>query len=200
MERLTKRYIPNDEKSGISGIKVFESENKISLVKVLSGEYLYPAIEKLAAYEDLEERLHKIFGEESTFSLADVIDALEMKLSEPDKKHPVNARILTYEEANKWQEYKDLEEQGLLVRLPDDLSKKVYRITYEYTECSKFGETVIDCENYNCNCDCDSEKKFYIVENNLQFMLFCNYYNELGKTVFLTREEAEKKLEEMKNE
>lgn len=96
--------------------------------------------------------------------------------------------------------YEDLEEQGLLVRLPDDLFKKVYRITYEYTECSKFGETVIDCENYNCNCDCDSEKKFYIVENNLQFMLFCNYYNELDKTVFLTREEAAKKLEEMKND
>lgn len=94
--------------------------------------------------------------------------------------------------------YEDLEEQGLLVKLPDDLFKKVYRITYKYTECSKFGETVIDCENYNCNCDCDSEKKFYIVENNLQFMLFCNYYNELDKTVFLTREEAVKKLEEMK--
>ena len=99
--------------------------------------------------------------------------------------------------AEKLATYEDLEEQGLLVKLPDDLFKKVYRITYEYTECSKFGETVIDCENYNCNCDCDSEKKFYIVENNLQFMLFCNYYNELDKTVFLTREEAVKKLEEM---
>lgn len=107
---------------------------------------------------------------------------------------PFADKILT-----KLADYEDLEEQGLLVRLPDDLFKKVYRITYEYTECSKFGETVIDCENYNCNCDCDSEKKFYIVENNLQFMLFCNYYNELDKTVFLTREEAEKKLEEMKN-
>lgn len=108
-----------------------------------------------------------------------------------------------HEQLAKWLEelksYKDLEKQGLLVKLPDDLFKKVYRITYEYTECSKFGETVIDCENYNCNCDCDSEKKFYIVENNLQFMLFCNYYNELDKTVFLTREEAEKKLEGMKN-
>ena len=145
MERLTERYVPNDEKKGITGINVFESENKIPLVKVLSGEYLYPAIEKLADYEDLEEK-------------------------------------------------------GWLVRLPDDLFKKVYRITYEYTECSKFGETVIDCENYNCNCDCDSEKKFYIVENNLQFMLFCNYYNELDKTVFLTREEAEKKLKEIQND
>lgn len=108
---------------------------------------------------------------------------------------PFADKILT-----KLADYEDLEEQGLLVRLPDDLFKKVYRITYEYTECSKFGETVIDCENYNCNCDCDSEKKFYIVENNLQFMLFCNYYNELDKTVFLTREEAVKKLEELKNE
>lgn len=94
--------------------------------------------------------------------------------------------------------FKEAEEQGLLVRFPDDLFKKVYRITYEYTECSKFGETVIDCENYNCNCDCDSEKKFYIVENNLQLMLFFDYYNKLGKTVFLTREEAAKKLEEIK--
>ena len=56
MERLTERYIPNDEKKGIAGIKVFESENKIPLVKILSGEYLYPAIEKLAEYEDLEEQ------------------------------------------------------------------------------------------------------------------------------------------------
>lgn len=96
--------------------------------------------------------------------------------------------------------YEDLEEQGLLVRLPDDLKKKVYRITYEYTECSNFGETKNNCENYNCNRDCDSQKRFYIVENRLEFMLFCNYYHELGKTVFLTREEAEKKLEEIQNE
>ena len=44
MERLTERYVPNNEKSGISGIKVFESEDKIPLVKLLSGEYLYSAI------------------------------------------------------------------------------------------------------------------------------------------------------------
>ena len=37
MERLTERYIPNDEKKGIAGIKVFESENKTPLVKVLSS-------------------------------------------------------------------------------------------------------------------------------------------------------------------
>lgn len=106
---------------------------------------------------------------------------------------PFAEKVLT-----KLADYEDAEEQGLLVRLPDDLSKEVYRITYEYTECSEYGEKNIDCENYNCKCECDSKKKFYIVKNSLRFMLFCNYYDELGKTVFLTREEAEKKLEEMK--
>ncbi len=198
MERLTERYVPNDEKKGIAGIKVFESENKIPLVKVLSGEYLYPAIEKLAAYEDLEERLHKIFGEESTFSLTDVIDTLEMELSEPDKKHPVNARILTYEEANKWQEYKDLEEQGLLVRLPDDLNRVLYQVNYRWTQCTEYGEENNKCEIYDCKCECDSRKEYYIAEIDLQYIPIGNYYDRLGKFLFLTREEAEKKLEEMK--
>ena len=117
MERLTERY-----KDSIANV-VLIRECGDKLCKDICDDIecdcskceLEKALEKLADYEDLEERLHKIFGEKSAFSLADVIDALEMKLSEPDKKHPVNARILTYEEANKWQEYKDLEEQGLLV-------------------------------------------------------------------------------------
>lgn len=190
MERLTERYVPNNEKKGIAGIKVFESENKIPLVKVLSGEYLYPAIEKLADYEGLEERLHKIFGEESTFSLADVIDALEMKLSEPDKKHPVNARILTYEEANKWQEYKDLEEQGLLVRLPCKVGDTVYVPIRNFV--SELRITLVSVDT--------NEMAMYfswLLNSGIYPNLdgFPGY--ELGKTVFLTREEAEKKLEEM---
>ena len=196
MERLTERYVPNNEKKGIAGIKVFESENKTPLVKVLSGEYLYPAIEKLADYEELEERLHKIFGEESTFSLADVIDALEMKLSEPDKKHPVNARILTYEEANKWQEYKDLEEQGLLVRLPCKVGDMVWDIDAGCPEPYKITAFSYGC-HYLVEFGCDDEITFYYTSCRGQtvgaFLL-----SELGKTVFVTKAEAEKKLEEMK--
>nr|DAH78147.1 MAG TPA: hypothetical protein [Caudoviricetes sp.] len=212
MERLTERYVPNNEKKGIAGIKVFESENKTPLVKVLSGEYLYPAIEKLADYEELEERLHKIFGEESTFSLADVIDALEMKLSEPDKKHPVNARILTYEEANKWQEYKDLEEQGLLVRLPckEAYSKSgdfVYLIyDYEIVECVHCG-LGIDPLSGRVYITLAADEKIFPYRNpdpeqDLDPTDWCTNVtdaeaSELGKTVFFTREEVEKKLKEM---
>lgn len=155
--------------------------------------------EKLATYEDLEERLHKIFGEESIFSPADVIDTLEMELSEPDKKHPVNARILTYEEANKWQEYKDLEEQGLLVRLPFKLCrlKKIYYfveidiekdIMPEDIICEAIAEEFI-IDRYDIVIKCITG-----VWSDYEYLLAKN----MGKSVFLTREEAEKKLEEMK--
>ena len=177
------------------------------MVKQDNGEYIpvywdednFKAIKKLADYEDLEERLHKIFGEESTFSIADVIDALEMKLSEPDKKHPVNARILTYEEVNKWQEYKDLEEQGLLVRLPDDLSRVLYQVNYRW-KCTEYGEENDKCEIYDCKCECDIRKEYYIAEVELQCIPIKSYYNCLGEFLFFTREAAEKKLEEMKND
>lgn len=145
MERLTERYIPNDEKKGIAGIKVFESEKTIPLVKVLSGEYLYPAIEKLATYEDLEE-------------------------------------------------------QGLLVRLPGDLNRVLYQINYRWTECTEYGEENNKCEIYDCKYECDSRKEYYIAEVDLQYIPIKSYYNCLGEFVFLTREEAEKKLEELKNE
>lgn len=194
MERLTERYVPNNEKKGIAGIKVFESENKTPLVKVLSGEYLYPAIEKFADYEELEERLHKIFGEESTFSLADVIDALEMKLSEPDKKHPVNARILTYEEANKWQEYKDLEEQGLLVRLPCKVGDTAYRVNAGAKQPiipMTVSEIHFLCYKNERAVRFDAIGKEDMGES-------CYRLEDIGRIVFLTHEEAEKKLEEMK--
>lgn len=162
-------------------------------------------LEELKSYKDLEERLHKIFGEESTFSLTDVIDTLETKLSEPDKKHPVNARILTYEETDKWQEYKNLEEQGLLVRLPckvgDDVyiipSPTVYRLNIinGYKKLNKIchqhvGTIVITAGHWYAT----SREEYGVynekVLNDIAF----------GTTWFLTREEAAKKLEEMKND
>lgn len=143
MERLTERYVPNNEKNGISGIKIFESENKTPLVKVLNGEYLYPAIEKLATYEDLEE-------------------------------------------------------QGLLVRLPVSIGTKVYMIAsmfdciYDYDNCKAI-------QKWKCEEDiqCEYERKTYYVKE-IKFTSIMK--NSIGKSIFLTREEAEKKLEEMKND
>lgn len=173
MERLTERV--NDR---LIMMKQDSGDN----VPHYWDEGNFKVAEKLAIYEDLEERLHKIFGEESTFSLADVIDTLETKLSEPDKKHPVNARILTYEEADKWQEYKDLEEQGLLVRLPCPIGTTVWDIC---------GMDIR--ENVLSGIECGKDGKQFLWANHDEWI------GELNDLVFLTREEAEKKLEEIRN-
>lgn len=136
MERLTKRYIPNNEKYGIAGIEVFESDDKIPLVKVLSGEYLYPAIEKLATYEDLEE-------------------------------------------------------QGLLVRLPCKVGDTVYVPTRNFISELRIIMISVDMHGIYFGWKLNSG-----IYSNLDGFSI----NKLGKTVFLTREEAEKKLEELKNE
>ena len=99
---------------------------------------------------------------------------------------------------NKLAVYEDLEEQGLLVRLPDDLGRTLYRINYRWTECTEYGETNNECEIYDCKCECDSRKEYYIAPIGFQYMFLASYYKCLGKTLFFTREEAEKKLEEMK--
>lgn len=142
MERLTERYVPNDEKKGIEGIKVFESEDKIPLVKVLSGEYLYPAIEKLADYEDLEEH-------------------------------------------------------GLLVRLPYKVGDTVWDNDFGYPESYEIKAFSYGyCDSY-VEPDIEDQIIFYY-ENYSGSITGAFPVSEIGKTVFLTREEAEKKLEEMK--
>lgn len=153
----------------------------------------YKLLEELKPYKYLEERLYKIFGEESTFSLADVIDTLEMELSEPNKKHPVNARILTYEEADKWEEYKDLEEQGLLVKLPCKVGDTVYVPTRNFI--SELRITLVSIDTSDGTMYFSWMLNTGIYPNLDGFSVY-----ELGKTVFLTRKEAEKKLEEIKND
>lgn len=101
--------------------------------------------------------------------------------------------------AEKLATYEDLEEQGLLVKFPDDLNRVLYQINYRWTECTEYGEKNYKCEIYDCKCECDSKKEYYIVEVDLQYILIKSYYNCLGNTIFLTREKAEKKLEEMEN-
>ena len=90
--------------------------------------------------------------------------------------------------------YEDLEEQGLLVRLPDDLNRILYQVNYRWTECTEYGEENNKCEIYDCECECDSRKEYYIAEVDLQYIPIGNYYDLLGKFLFLTREESENKL------
>lgn len=79
--------------------------------------------------------------------------------------------------------YKDLEEQGLLVRLPCKVGDLVF---------------IIDGENI-CRRKVKSIKILSTaIEISTSDIIF--HKESFGETVFLTREETEKKLEEMKND
>lgn len=105
---------------------------------------------------------------------------------------------LMLDACKKLAEYEQLEEQGLLVRLPADKNAEIYLISSRWTICSKCGSRF---DEYNCNgCEyeCDSKKEYYVCPTYLSSINVNTYVDRFGKTVFLTREEAEKKLEEMK--
>lgn len=86
--------------------------------------------------------------------------------------------------------YEDLEEQGLLVRLPCKLNGTLYSVNYSN---KTIAENTIIKISIN-----DHVKRFYCIDDNLRERIF--FSRRIGENVFLTREEAEKKLKELKNE
>ena len=86
-------------------------------------------------------------------------------------------------------DYEDLEEQGRLVKLPCKVGDTVYAIIYDY-----------EVEQY-------AIKKSEIIEvreniNGIFFVSLINKpafkFNDFGKTIFLTKSEAEAKLKELR--
>ncbi len=82
-------------------------------------------------------------------------------------------------------EYEDMEEQGLLVRLPCKIGATVYRFQRYFNDATLKSEIKIK------PCVVESVSTKCIITTDHMVMLFSNF----GKTVFLTREEAEKALE-----
>jgi hypothetical protein len=57
-------------------------------------------------YRELTDRVKAIYGDQMT--LKDMVDVMERIIREPGRKDPVNARILTYDEAAMWDEYRKI--------------------------------------------------------------------------------------------
>ena len=94
-------------------------------------------------------------------------------------------------------EYEDLEEQGLLLKLPCKVGTTVYVIDTIY-ECDN---DYMDCimefpDRYQCErgfkCEYEHEK-LVVRPESFDFKMLDNF----NKTVFLTKEEAEEKLKEL---
>lgn len=107
-----------------------------------------------------------------------------------------------HEQLAEWLEelksYKDLEEQGLLVRLPCKVGDMVWDNDFGYPESYEIKAFSYGyCDSY-VEPDTEDQIIFYY-ENYSGSIAGAFPISEIGKTVFLTREEAEKKLEEFRN-
>ena len=105
----------------------------------------------------------------------------------------------------KLKEYEQLEEQSLLVRLPVKIGDDIYKIP------SKANYDLNVLNGYKANNRVYHQKVYSIVFSQNGWFVQCDKDSiyapnvicvdvEYEKTWFLTREEAEKKLEEMKGE
>lgn len=111
---------------------------------------------------------------------------------------------LMLDACKKLAEYEQLEEQGLLVRLPVKIGDDIYKIP------SKANHDLNVLNGYKANNRVYHQKVYSIVFSQRGWFVQCDKDSihapnvicldvEYGKTWFLTREEAEKKLEEMEN-
>lgn len=101
-------------------------------------------------------------------------------------------------------DYEDLEEQGLLVRLPCKVGDTVWVVTSPIN--------VFDYDKYDGDAEYEVYESFLssvsYYASGEQFRIYAKVTNsfiaayfrecDFGKSIFFTREEAEKKLEEMK--
>lgn len=106
--------------------------------------------------------------------------------------------------ARKLCDYEDLEEQGLFVRLPVKIGDDIYKIP------SKANYDLNVLNGYKANNRVYHQKAYSIVFSQSGWFVQCDKDSihapnvicvdvEYGKTWFLTREEAEKKLEKLQN-
>lgn len=136
-------------------------------------ELVYDACKKLGEYEDLEE----LIG----IPLEELARIFRQYI--PDNcKHPQKAIVLTDGDVDKWRKYKDLDEQGSLVNIPDEAyfikGGQIQSGWVQEAVCSVCRKTLLDIRYDDNSLD--------------------SYRGYLGNEVFLTKAEAEAKLEELR--
>lgn len=88
---------------------IMPNEENIGLV-----DAAIKALKEVQQYQALEKRLSDMFG--GSLSLKMCVDELERILTEPDSPHPMNAKILTYQEAADWEAYRKIGTVEELIR------------------------------------------------------------------------------------
>lgn len=71
----------------------------------MKGNEVEILLRDMQEYSQLKDRVNTIFG--GTMTLKDVVDSIE-RVSKLQKSNPFNARVLTYDEATMWDEYRKI--------------------------------------------------------------------------------------------
>ena len=155
------------------------------------------AIQRLAEYEDtgltpkeIEDMVSvREITPEAEYAIDKHADNLIQKLDE---------LITKTDEKNELQRYKEAEEQGLLVRLPCKVGDTVYRVIRGKKGRGHIAPATVSGLHLG---DTTRNRRYQKEYEYLVLRVdggFCAHVNkkDIGKTVFLTREEAEKALEE----
>lgn len=120
------------------------------------------------------------------------IKYLETTMNNSTKEYWEHKQVAEY--LRKFKDYEDLEEQGRLVKLPCNRGDKIYFIKSAFSMAHFPIEARITSI---CGIDCDSDVMYSsITEYNKIDRRFKS--SDIGKTVFLTKSEAEAKLEELR--
>lgn len=98
-------------------------------------------------------------------------------------------------------DYEDAEEQGLLVRLPCKIGDTVWELCLcDDGNYKIFPMIVKTISEYGTLRQVKKDKTIWNIYAESDYTYMYKSFADFGKTVFSTKEEAEKKLEEMKNE
>ena len=183
-------YDDNFDEEMLENLKYDITKEPIGLIALFYRNLLAMADlrERLKEYEDFEE----IFRDKMTDTACEFLK---------DKEE-----FSKWLDRNKWitkkcDEYARAEEQGLLLRLPFKVGDIIYEPISRNT-INEYRVTGIKKEAFSLCIEWELEKGF--IYQNIHGVEYKNIHGveieEIGKTVFLTKAEAEKKLKEMEND
>lgn len=136
-----------------------------------NAEYWLQVYFKLKDYEDLEERLSKVYGECGGL-LESMVELLEKHSGVDIPDDTVKVLLITNESVDFYKKCKSLEEQGRLIKLPCKIGDTVYHVVQG---------RIIEVSNVD-----------------LFFLLLSVVENRFNNSVFLTKSEAEARLKELR--
>lgn len=188
MSRLTRRGSFQFDNSQIEEKGIYVKDGNSEEIFFAEYEEAYPAIEKLCNMEDIEDQISTILDDK--VSLKDVVRHL-VKALKNDEDEFEFARVLTNAEAETWDRWKALFDQGKLKEMPCAVGNTVWFLNGKY---------ILPFEVTGFSVDDDGPWLIHGLHHSDEDgndYVYNFKTSKIGKTVFLSEQEANAKLNEL---